>query len=72
MKPADRFRVMELLHAIAQERARVSFRAGELILIPLGGGEITRYAKSLCRELAELFREHPTQVGQMIAAREAA
>ena len=72
MKPADRFRVMEVLHAIAGEGARVSLQSGELIVTPLHGEEVTRYAKSLCRELAELLREHPTQVSQMIAAPRAA
>jgi hypothetical protein len=57
MKPADGFRMPELLHAIAAERARVSIRAGELILTPVCGDEVTRYAKSLCRELAELYHE---------------
>jgi hypothetical protein len=72
MKTADRFRATELLHAIRAERARVSIRAGELIVTPLLGDEVTRYAKSLCRELSELYREHPKEVGEMIAARQAA
>jgi hypothetical protein len=72
MKVADHFRATELLYAIRAERARVSIRAGELIVTPLRGDEVTRYAKSLCRELSELYHEHPNEVSEMIAAREAA
>jgi len=39
---------------------------------PLLGDEVTRYAKTLCRELSELYREHPEEVSEMIAARQAA
>lgn len=72
MKPADRFRVLELLDGIAAEDARISVQAGELIVTPIRGDDITRYARSLCRELTELYHEHPTEVGEMIAARLAA
>ncbi len=72
MKPADRFRVVELLYAIAAERARVSIRAGEVILTPDRGDEVSRYARRLCRELAELYHEHPAEVSEMITSRRAA
>ncbi len=72
MKPADRFRVLELLDGIASEHARISIGAGQLIVTPICGDEITRYARSLCRELTELYQEHPSEVGEIIAARLAA
>lgn len=72
MKLADRFRADELLCAIRASRLHVSLRAGEVIVTSARGGELPRYAKSLWRELAELYSEHPLEVGQIIAARKAA
>ena len=72
MKPADRFRVYETLHCLARERVRVSVQHGGFLMLVPGGGEVSAYAKSLCRELAEAYEEHPDEVGEMIAARRAA
>ncbi len=72
MKLADRFRVDELLCALAAARLRVTLQAGQVLVTSTRGEELTRYARSLWRELAELYTEHPSEVGQMIAARKAA
>ncbi len=72
MKPADRFRVIELLHAIATEGAHISVHAGEVVLSPACGAVGSRYAQALCRELIELHEQHPSEVGELLAARRAA
>jgi hypothetical protein len=72
MKPADRLRALELIHLLAAERAHVSICAAELVMTPGCDHEVTRYATSLCRELTELYHEHPAEVGELIAARQAA
>lgn len=71
MKPADRFRVLETLRFLAGERVRVSIQHGELMMTH-SVGEVGKLAKSLCRELAEAYEEHPSEVGEMITARLAA
>jgi hypothetical protein len=72
MKPADRFRVLEALHAIAREHVRVSVAGQALTLSPASGHEVTAYARSLCRELTEAYQGEPEAVRGMIAARRAA
>ncbi len=72
MKPADRFRVMELLHAIATENAHISVCAGEVVLTATRGDMVSRYAQALCRELIELYYQHPSEVSEILAAKRAA
>jgi hypothetical protein len=42
------------------------------MLVPSRSGEVSAYAKSLCRELSEAYDDHPHQVCEMIAGRRAA
>ncbi|MGD0949093.1 MAG: hypothetical protein ABSA52_16905 [Candidatus Binatia bacterium] len=70
MKLADRFRVLQVLDCLARERVRLSILRGELTLVP--SGEVSAYAKSLCRELSEAYEDHPNEVREMITGRRAA
>lgn len=72
MKPADHFRVLETLHCLAREHVRVSIQRGEMMLVPSRSGEVSAYAKSLCRELSEAYEEHPHQVRELIVGQRAA
>lgn len=51
----------ELLYAIRAERARVSIRAGELIVTSLRADKVTRYLTDLPRVLAIQLAEFPAE-----------
>ncbi len=72
MKPADRFRVTELLYAISAEGARIGLHAGAVVLTPARGDAVSRYAQALCRELIEIYEQHPSEVTALLATKRAA
>jgi hypothetical protein len=72
MKPADRFRVLQALDCLARERVQLGIWRGGLVLVPSGPGEVSAYAKSLCREISEVYEDDPFEVGDMITGRRSA
>ncbi len=72
MKLADRFRVLHALDGLAREHVRLSIGGGGLVPVPPRNGIVSAYAKSLSREIAEAYEEHPVEVGELIGARRAA
>jgi hypothetical protein len=72
MKPADRVRILQTLDCLAREHVRVSIQRGGLMLLPFSSGEVSAYAKSLCREVSEAYENHRHQVREMFAGRRAA